>query len=76
MEAMPTANSEADRFCTFQRYTHAWQVGTGLKVSLAPGKYRVTGEETVNGLVFIQLDGGYRIDARELPSAASKLEDE
>jgi len=76
MEEMPAANSEADRFCTFQRYTQAWQVGTGLKVSLAPGKYRVTGEETVNGLVFIHLDGGYRIDARELPSAASKSEDE
>ena len=73
---MPAAKSEADHFITLQRYTHVWEVGTGLKVSLAPGKYRVTGEETVNGLVFIHLDGGYRIDAHELLSAASELEDE
>jgi hypothetical protein len=76
MEGMPAANSEADRFCTFQRYTNAWQVGTGLKVSLAPGKYRVTGEEKLDGVVFFRLEGVYRIDARELPSAASRMKDE
>ena len=63
---MSAANSEAERFCTFQRYTHAWEVGTGLKVSLAPGKYRVTGEEKLNGVLFFRLDGVYRIDAREV----------
>ncbi len=73
---MPAANSEADRFYTFQCYTHAWQVGTGLKVSLAPGKYRVTGEEKLNGVVFFRLKGGYRIASSELPSAASKMKDE
>ncbi len=72
---MPAANSEADRFCTFQRYAYVWQLGTGLKVSLTPGNYRVTGEEKLNGVVFFHLEGGYRIDARELPSAASKMKD-
>jgi hypothetical protein len=76
MEAMPAANSEADRFCTFLCYTHAWQVGTGLKISLAPGKYRVTSEEKLNGVLFISLEGGYRIDASDLPSAAARMEDE
>jgi len=73
---MPAANSDADRFCTFQCYTHAWQLGTGLKISLAPGKYRVTGEEKVHGVVFFRLEEVYRIDARELPSAASKMKGE
>jgi hypothetical protein len=72
MEGMPAANSEADRFYTFQRYTHAWQVGTGLRVSLAPGKYRVTGEEKLNGVVLIRLEGVYWIDVREL--SASRLD--
>jgi hypothetical protein len=43
---------------------------------LAPGKYRVTGEEKLNGLVLFRLEGVYRIDVRELPSAASKMKDE
>ena len=73
---MPAEKSEADRFFTFQRYTHAWEVGTGLKVSLAPGKYRVTGEEKLNGVVFFHLEGGYRIASRELPFEASKMKDE
>ena len=73
---MPAANSDADRFCTFQCYTHAWQLETGLKISLAPGKYRVTGEEKVNGVVFFRLEEVYRIDARDLPSAASKMKGE
>ena len=76
MEGMHAANSEADRFFIFQRYTHAWQLGTGLKVSLAPGKYRVTGEEKLNGVLFFRLLEGYRIDAREFRSAASKMTDE
>ena len=76
MEGMSTANFEADRFCTFRRYTRAWQSGTGLRVSLAPGKYQVTGEERLNGVTFFCLEGGYRIDVRELPSAASKMKDE
>ena len=76
MDGMPAAKSEADHFITLQRYTHVWEVGTGLKVSLAPGKYRVTGEEKLNGVVFFRLKGGYRIASRELPFEASKMKDE
>jgi hypothetical protein len=76
MEGMPAANLKADRFCSFRRYTRAWQLGTGLRVSLAPGNYQVTGEVRLNGVVFFCLEGGYRIDVRELPSAASKMKDE
>ncbi len=63
---MSAVNSEFDRFCTFQHYTRAWEVGTGLRVSLAPGRYRITGEEQLNGVRYFRLEGAYRIDTREI----------
>lgn len=63
---MSAARSESERVCVFRRYTPAWEVGTGLPVSLAPGRYRVTGEEYRNGICYLELNETYRVDARDL----------
>lgn len=59
--------SEQQTTCTFNGYTPAWALGTGLRVSLAPGRYQITGEEQLNGVRYLWLNESYRIDARELP---------
>ena len=63
---MSAANSETTRFCTFEHYTRAWEVGTGLRISLAPGRYRITGEEQFSGIRYYRLEGAYRVDVREI----------
>ncbi len=60
---MLAAGPKREQFCTFHDYTPAWEVGTGLKVSLAPGRYRITGEERLNGIQFLRLEETYRIHA-------------
>ena len=57
---------EPQSTCTFERYTPAWALGTGLRVSLAPGEYRITGEEQLNGVRYLWLNERFRVDAREL----------
>jgi len=63
---MSATGPQSERFCTFRRYTHAWEVGTGLRVSLAPGRYRVTGEDQLQGVEYICLDETYRIEASQV----------
>ncbi len=63
---MVSTRPNSERLCTFQEYTLAWEVGTGLRVSLAPGDYRVTGEEESNGRHYLRLNDVYRIDATTL----------
>ena len=63
---MGSTRPESGRICTFQHYTLAWEVGTGLQVSLAPGEYVVTGEEQNNGILYLRLNDSYRIDASKL----------
>lgn len=42
------------------RRTLAWEIGTGLHISLPPGEYRVTGRK--NGMLnLVELDGKYRV---------------
>ena len=53
------------RFCNFRYYTPAWEIGTGLQVSLAPGKYQVTKEEVRDGVRYFCLDDTYRIIASD-----------
>ena len=59
-------HSDSEQFCVFDRYIHGWQVGTGIRVSLAPGKYRITAEEQIDGKLFLKLENSYRIDAAEV----------
>lgn len=47
--------------CTLTHWTRAYQLGTGLQVSLGPGTYKVTKTYTLdNGVVVQELNGLYR----------------
>lgn len=59
-------HSDSEQFCILDRYIHGWQIGTGIRVSLAPGKYRITAEEQIDGRLFLKLENFYRIDAAEV----------
>jgi hypothetical protein len=54
------------KLCRLDRYTPAWAVGTGLRVTLAPGSYSIVGEEEVGGVQFLRLGDGYKVDARHI----------
>ena len=58
--------SHANDCCTFENYTPAWRLGTGLRVSLPPGSYEVTGEDHLDDRTYFRLDDAYRIDARKI----------
>ena len=58
-------HTDKEKFCEFHHYIYGWKVGTGIRVSLAPGKYRITAEEQIDGRMFLKLDNSYRIDAEE-----------
>ncbi len=49
--------------CTFEQYTTAFEVGTGLRVALAPGEYEITGREQRDATTYLLLNGQYRVDA-------------
>ena len=66
MTTMSPARPGSQRICIFRQYTPAWEIGTGLRVSLSPGKYRVTLEEFHNGVRYFCLDETYRIDTRDI----------
>ena len=59
-------SSNRQRTCRFEQYTPAWARGTGLRVSLNPGVYRITGEEELNGVLYFWLNDLYRVDSREV----------
>lgn len=65
VKRMPGSRPNSARYCTFQQYTLAWEVGTGLRVALKPGRYRITGEERLNGIQFFRLEERYRIEASQ-----------
>ena len=60
------ARSGSQRICNFRHYTPAWEIGTGLRVSLAPGKYRVTSEEVRDGVRYLCLDETHRVDVSDI----------
>ena len=61
MIAVPSANGRPT--CLIQNYSPAWQLGTGLPISLAPGTYPITGEDQLQGVVYFRLGDAYRIDS-------------
>ena len=62
---MSSARSDPRQYCTLERYVHVWMVGTGLRISLAPGRYRITAEEQIDGKRYLQLENIYRIEEAE-----------
>ena len=66
MISMSATRPESERICIFQHYTRAWEMGTGLRVSLAPGEYRITGEENLDGVRYFRLDETYRVDVSNI----------
>jgi hypothetical protein len=60
---MSATRTNSQRICNFRYYTPAWEIGTGLQVSLAPGEYEVTSEEVRDGVRYFCLDETYRIAA-------------
>ena len=55
---------ESNRVCTFKQYAPAWRLGTGVRLALEPGVYQVTGEDRVDGVLYLRLANAYRIDSR------------
>ncbi len=53
MIVVPSANDRPT--CLIQSYSPAWQLGTGLAISLAPGTYPITGENQLQGVVYFRL---------------------
>ena len=49
--------------CKVKRSSPAWAIGSGLRVGLEPGEYRITGQHVVNGVPFVELDGAYHCPA-------------
>lgn len=60
---MSATHTGSIKTCDFRYYTPAWKIGTGLQVSLPPGKYLVTSEEVRDGVRYFCLDETYRIAA-------------
>ena len=65
MTMVSATRSGSQRICNFRYYTPAWEIGTGLQVSLAPGQYRVTSEEVRDGVEYFCLNETYRIEVRD-----------
>ena len=61
MIAIPSSNDRT--ICLIQSYSPAWQLGTGLRIALAPGTYLITGEDQMQGVVYFRLGDAYRIDS-------------
>ena len=66
MTTMSASQSNSNRTHIFRHYIRAWEMGTGLPVSLEPGEYLVTGEEQFNGVKYLRLNDMYRVDVRDL----------
>ena len=58
-----------ERIWAVDRYTRAWAIGTGLPVTLAPGNYRITGEDQIGSSVHLRLEETYRLRAVETSKA-------
>ncbi len=65
-EAMIQPVSSRPRTCITRYYIQGWALGTGLRVSLPPGRYEITGEETFQGARFFRLNNKYRVAARDV----------
>jgi len=69
---MIQAAADSPQTCITRYYTKAWAIGTGLRISLPPGQYVVTGEELFEGSVYLQLNDRYRVEARDVGNIPEK----
>lgn len=61
MIAVPSTNDRPS--CLIQNYSPAWELGTGLPISLAPGTYPITGEDQLQEVLYFRLNDTYRIES-------------
>lgn len=54
---------DATELLTLDRHVAAWRIGTGLRLALSPGTYRVTGRVTIAGRDYLVLDGNVRVES-------------
>lgn len=51
--------------------TSAWNVSDGSRTEISKGQYTITGqEETIDGIILLEVNNAWRIDADELEAAA------
>ena len=70
-----TAPLQRSRVCTVKRFGAAWAVGTGLPVGIEQGEYRITGEVTVDGASYMNLDGTYHCPVSVCEEVAWRTDD-
>ncbi|MCA9071865.1 MAG: hypothetical protein KDA84_23215 [Planctomycetaceae bacterium] len=58
-----------DSTCILNAYTPAWQMGTGVPTSLAPGAYQITREFQLAGITYWDLNNTFRVDSRRVRDA-------
>ena len=56
------AQSKSASLFQVRDYIRGWMLGSGVPVSIAPGTYRMAGEERIGGVGYLQLEGRYRIE--------------
>lgn len=61
---------KSNGFCYLDQQTRGWAIDSGIRVSLAPGRYRITGKERLNGILYLHLDERFRLDVFDLPDDA------
>ena len=47
------------------RYLSGWAIGTGLRISIPPGRYDVVRESIVGEREFFELNNGSRVEATQ-----------
>lgn len=60
----PNSNNERNRYAV-QQYATAWEMGTGLRVTLPPGEYDITASEQLENVRYYLLNARYRVIAEE-----------
>jgi len=66
---MTVLSINSELHCQIDRHIPAWKMGTGVKISLKPGVYQITGDDLVAGVIYLTLDNSFRIDKRDLEVA-------
>ena len=56
------AQSKSPPLFDVPNYTRGWMLGSGVPVNIAPGTYRVAGEDCIAGVDYLRLEGRYRIE--------------
>ncbi len=63
---MVASTTSAEGVQHLRRHTPGWRVGTGLPVSLPPGQYAVTDEQSDGENSYLVLDETFRVRKRSV----------